>query len=262
MHRASALIPASLFLLVLSLPALAGGLPNGLYLESFRIIAPSPAQVGDTVAVEFTLVNGGSRDITFSSEFGVFVGCRWNSTSDANNRDFGHEFKGFVLGPGRPLHIHAERVLDQAGTWRFWPAFNVGGQWGPFRWEERTLEVAAAPGSSGGGMGVDVVVFPSGVLDHPGMYDGNRMMFEGIVVVVDTLVVEGATYYLAMLADPRMPDAILPVLCDLSAGPVFGERMRFTGKFVGHAQWGCLTASPGVDARGGPAVRVTDTGVR
>jgi hypothetical protein len=36
--------------------------------------------------------------------------------------------------------LEASRLLDQAGTWRFWPAYRADGHWGPFRWYEWVIE--------------------------------------------------------------------------------------------------------------------------
>jgi hypothetical protein len=117
--------------------------PDGLQLTNFSI-TPTQATVGTTVRVTFALKNTTTQPITFSPEFGVFVGARWNSTSDANNRDFGHRYKGTVVQPGARVVVKATRILDAAGTWRFWPAYNVNGHWGPFRWNEITVQVTGS----------------------------------------------------------------------------------------------------------------------
>lgn len=119
--------------------------PDGLKLISFSV-TPTQLHVGGTVNVAFKLKNETAQPITFSPEFGVFVGARWNSTSDANNRDFGHTYKGTVLQPGSEIGVKtAKKKLDAAGTWRFWPAYNVSGHWGPFRWNEIVVQVTATP---------------------------------------------------------------------------------------------------------------------
>lgn len=114
--------------------------PDGLELTSFSV-TPTNATVGNSVKVAFALKNTTSQPITFSPAFGVFVGARWNSTSDANNRDFGHRYKGTVLQPGARIALKASKRVDAAGTWRFWPAYNVNGHWGPFRWNEIIVQV-------------------------------------------------------------------------------------------------------------------------
>src|SRR5512134_3679833 len=102
---------------------LAQPLPNGLELRGFEVKAPDPAVAGGTVSVEFKLRILSDQPRQFDREVGIFVGARNNSTSDANNRDFGHAHKGLVLAPGREVTLRATRPLDAAGTWRFWPAF-------------------------------------------------------------------------------------------------------------------------------------------
>jgi hypothetical protein len=115
---------------------------DGLRLDHFDV-HPAHVQVGDKVRVTFSLTNTTSHPLTISREFGVFVGTRVNSTSDANNRDFGHRDRGKVLPPGHTIRMHAVRTIDEAGTWRFWPAYNVDGHWGPFRWNEIVVEATA-----------------------------------------------------------------------------------------------------------------------
>jgi hypothetical protein len=117
--------------------------PDGLQLSNFKV-TPIQAKVGDNVHVSFVLTNTTAHPITISPEVGVFVGARWNSTTDANNRDFGLRDKGKLLKPGDKVKMEATRKLDAAGTWRFWPAYNVNGHWGPFRWNEIVVEVAEA----------------------------------------------------------------------------------------------------------------------
>jgi hypothetical protein len=117
--------------------------PDGLKLSNFKV-TPMQAKVGDQVQVSFVLTNMTAHPIIISPEFGVFVGARWNSTTGANNRDFSHRDKGRFLRPGDKVKIKATRKLDAAGTWRFWPAYNVNGHWGPFRWNEIVIKVAEA----------------------------------------------------------------------------------------------------------------------
>jgi len=116
--------------------------PHGLQLSRFNVNR-TQMMVGDTVKVSFALTNTTDEPITISSQFGVFVGARWNSISDANNRDFGHKYKGKVLQPGARIAMKASKKLDKEGIWRFWPAYNVDGQWGPFRWNEIVVKVGA-----------------------------------------------------------------------------------------------------------------------
>ena len=123
--------------------AAGGTSPDGLELTEFSVVTRSTTpKVGDTVHVIFKLKNVTSGLIQLSPNYGVFVGARWNSTTDANNRDFGHKFKGKVVQPGVMFSFTASRKLDAAGTWRFWPAYNVNGHWGPFRWNEAVINVS------------------------------------------------------------------------------------------------------------------------
>jgi hypothetical protein len=117
--------------------------PDGLELSGFRFATDrSPARVGDMITVKYKLKNVTGVPIRFHPGYGVFVGARWNSVSDANNRDFGHTFQGGVLKPGKAVTMSASRRLDAPGDWRFWPAYNIRGHWGPFRWNEAVVRVS------------------------------------------------------------------------------------------------------------------------
>jgi hypothetical protein len=162
-------------------------LPNGLQLVRFEVRAPEPAVAGGTVTVEFTLKNESSAPMRFDPEVGIFVGARVNSTSNENNRDFGHGQKGLVLAPGREVSVRAARMLDAAGTWRFWPAFRMNGQWGPFRWMEKTVEVyaSAAQAKQAGGSGpVAGTLTVAQLLRNPSAYDGKRVTVRGDALAV------------------------------------------------------------------------------
>lgn len=119
-------------------------LSNGLELTDFQVQGPTPAKTGNRILVTFRLINKSENIITFDPRYGVFIGARWNSTTNANNRDFGHNYKGATLMPLQAIVLQASLIPTQAGTWRFWPAFNVGGKWGPFRWHEVVVEVQQA----------------------------------------------------------------------------------------------------------------------
>ena len=114
--------------------------PDGLKLENFMVTQGS----GFGIKVNFKLRNTLGRDITFDSN-GVFVGCRWNSTTDKNNRDFGHTKRNGVLRAGETLEFVAEKRLDAAGEWRFWPAYHLNGHYGPFRWNEKVITLTETP---------------------------------------------------------------------------------------------------------------------
>ena len=120
---------------------------DGLKLIDF-MVNPKQLHAGDSVTVTFKLKNVTNQPIEISPRFGVFVGSRWNSTTDDNNRDFGHSYKGKVLQPGSEIVFLAIKKLDAAGIWRFWPAYNIDGHWGPFRWNEIVVEVGAGAKSA------------------------------------------------------------------------------------------------------------------
>lgn len=115
---------------------------DGLELSGFYVrTRMNPTRVGDTVKVSFKLKNVTRRNIRFDSRYGVFVGARVNSTTDANNRDFGHTFQGQILKPGKAVTVEVAREIDAPGIWRFWPAYRIRGTWGPFRWNEAVIRV-------------------------------------------------------------------------------------------------------------------------
>jgi len=114
--------------------------PEGLELKDFKVKQPARPVKGDRVTVVFTLKNVSGRLIRFDSN-GVFVGCRANSISDMNNRDFGHTFRGLLLEPKKKITVKAAGRLDEIGEWRFWPAYQIDGRYGPFRWNEKVVVV-------------------------------------------------------------------------------------------------------------------------
>jgi len=123
--------------------------PDGLQLSYFSVRgAQEPARVGDNVKVSYKLKNVTNHSIQLDPRYGMFVGARWNSTTDANNRDFGYLHKGETLSPNQQLSVKASKKLDAAGTWRFWPAYMVNGKWGPFRWHEIVFDVVAGSTTS------------------------------------------------------------------------------------------------------------------
>ncbi len=148
MERPSVKASHAIFILALLMGAAQAAdnpLPNGLELVKFEVRTATPARVGRTVVVEMVLKNVSNEPLRFDAEPGIFVAARWNSTSDANNRDFGHTKRALLLRPGASVPLRASTKLDAAGTWRFWPGFRLNGHWGPFRWMEKTLEVQAGP---------------------------------------------------------------------------------------------------------------------
>jgi hypothetical protein len=56
--------------------------------------------------------------------------------------------KGKVLKPGGKISFSASRKLDAEGSWRFWPAYQTAGHWGPFRWHEIEIQVDGGDGGN------------------------------------------------------------------------------------------------------------------
>ena len=88
-------------------------------------------------SVIFRLTNKNDHSITFHPQYGYFVGARCNN----QNRDFGHKGKGRKLGPGQSVSIKAVSTFSHPGTWVFWPAYNIGGSWGPYKWNAITVQI-------------------------------------------------------------------------------------------------------------------------
>jgi hypothetical protein len=214
---------------------LAQALPNGLELARFEVRASEPAVAGSTVNVEITLKNLSAAPMRFDAGAGIFVGARINSTSDANNRDFGHAHQGLILAPGRETTLRASRLLDAAGTWRFWPAFRLNGQWGPFRWMEKTLEVyssAAEARSQGGGGAISGTLTVAQLLANPSRYDGKRVTVTGNALIVRQQQ-DRATgpWTLMSLADIENSRQVMNVIAPGQAPVVNGDVARATGVF-------------------------------
>jgi len=111
-----------------------------LELTAFGVYGPVLRDTGfarpnDTITVRFTLKNTGGTTMTFSP-YGILVGCR---DPQGYNRDFGHQTE--VLDPGESVTREATIVVDKPGTWHFWPAYYYNGHWGPYKWQELTLDV-------------------------------------------------------------------------------------------------------------------------
>jgi hypothetical protein len=96
------------------------------------------ATTGQTVSIEFNLKNTTDRNIALSPQFGAFIGARVND----KNMDFGHQSRGTNIKAGTTVFFKGSRILSEAGKWVFWPAYNVNGRWGPFKWQ--TLEISAS----------------------------------------------------------------------------------------------------------------------
>jgi len=110
---------------------------DGLKVSGFQLIIRGPQKAGITFTVKFKLTNTTNSPITFSPEFGIFCGCRWNN----QNKDFGHASKGKVLGPKNSIAFQAGGSFTAAGHWEFWPAYHVNGHFGPYQWNEIALDI-------------------------------------------------------------------------------------------------------------------------
>ena len=246
-------------LLALAGPALltANTLPNGLQLTRFDVRAPEPAVAGGVVTVEFTLKNLSAQPMQFDAGVGIFIGARVNSTSDANNRDFGAAHRGLRLEAGREATVRASRTLDAAGEWRFWPAFRLNGQWGPFRWMEKTLVVygSAAEARTGAGPGAGSVTVAQ-LLANPSRYDGRRVTVTGDAIVVRQQTgAGGAPWTLISLADIEDSRKVMNVVGQGRAPLGNGDVARATGVFRANSQRGRYTFQNELICESGGVVR-------
>jgi len=220
-------------------------LPNGLELVRFEVRAAEPAVAGSAVSVEMTLKNVSGTPMQFDPNIGIFVGARVNSTSDANARDFGYAHKGLALAAGREVTLRATRVLDTAGAWRFWPAFRLNGQWGPFRWMEKTLQVytSAAEARSQAGSGtVTGTLKVAQLLANRAMYDGKKVTVVGDAIIVRQQTDSaGAPWALISLADIDNAKMVMNVIGTGRAPVSNGDVARATGIFRVKSQRGRYT---------------------
>ena len=108
---------------------------HGVELTNFSVSGNN--SVGGTITVQYTYRNTTASTLNFTP-YGILVGCRNPSWI---NKDFGGT--GIMtLGAGASYTFTASRIVDAAGTWRFWPAYYVNSSWGPYRWHEITVEVS------------------------------------------------------------------------------------------------------------------------
>ena len=80
-----------------------------------------PPSVGDTVTVSYSLTNVGDKPVHLAF---TFVGVR---NPAGENRDAEDMNEDRVLAPGETVIAQGRRQLDVAGTWEFWPCYEVGG---------------------------------------------------------------------------------------------------------------------------------------
>jgi hypothetical protein len=233
-------------------------LPNGLQLVRFEVRAPESALAGASVVVEITLANDSGTTMKFDPEVGVFVGARVNSTSNDNNRDFGHAYKGLSLAPGRQVTLKASTKMDTAGEWRFWPAYRMNGNWGPFRWMEKTVQVYATAadarrgrrehqdltGDHGGAAGpVFATLTVAQLLANPSRFEGKRITVTGDVLIVRAQKDStGNPWTLMSLMDVSERKKVMNVIGTGGHAPlVNGDVARATGVFRMKSQRGRYT---------------------
>jgi len=221
-------------------------LPNGLQLDRFEVRVAEPAVTGAVVTVEITFKNVSGQPMQFDPGVGIFVGARLNSTTDANSRDFGHDHKGLLLKPEAQVTLRATRPLDAAGEWRFWPAYRMNGQWGPFRWQEKTVQVyasaAEARGSAGSGAGTETAatLTVAQLLAKAANYDGKRVTVTGDALIVrQQKDAGGKPWTLISLVDIENKKMVMNVIG--TGGPAAvgnGDVVRATGLFKVKSQRG------------------------
>lgn len=231
----------------------ANTLPNGLQLARFEVRTADPPLVGSTATVEMTLKNLSQQPMRFDADIGIFVAARWNSVTNANNRDFGHAHKGLVLAPGQSVAIRASRTLDAAGEWRFWPGFKLGGNWGPFRWMEKTVQV---PGGRAEGGAATSAPSVSQLLANAGRYDGKRVTVTGNALIVrkqsDS---QGAPWTLMSLSDFDSGKTVMNVFGNGHAPVSNGDAVRVTGIFRVKSPRGRYTFDNEIQADAGGIVK-------
>jgi hypothetical protein len=106
--------------------------PDGLKLTGLKAASGSdPASVGDTVTVSYSLTN--VTDEPIQLEF-TFVGVR--DPAD-ENRDTEDMNEGKLLAPRETVNAQGRQLLDGAGSWEFWPCYELsGGRQCPDKWQE------------------------------------------------------------------------------------------------------------------------------
>jgi hypothetical protein len=108
----------------------------GLELVELRAaVSNDPPQVGDTITVSFTLTNVGDAPAQFE---GTFVAAR-NPADD--NRDSEQANFEAQVGAGDSIETQASFELDSAGTWQFWPCYElIDGTICPDEWQAFQIE--------------------------------------------------------------------------------------------------------------------------
>ena len=105
--------------------------PDEIRLTELKAASSSDSpSLGDTVTVTYSLTNVGDKPIQLAY---TFVGVR-NPSGD--NRDTEDMNEDRVLAPGETVNAQGRRQLDEAGSWEFWPCYEVsGGRQCPDKWQ-------------------------------------------------------------------------------------------------------------------------------
>jgi hypothetical protein len=114
-----------------------GTLPHGLATTIWVRGRVSP-RVGDTLKVRFTYQNLFTDKPALFGGKGVFTAVRVTPKGKAEpqRRDFGHQLPFVVLraySPTRTIELEESLLVDEAGTWVFWPSFEIDGAEAPER---------------------------------------------------------------------------------------------------------------------------------
>lgn len=231
---------------ILASASLANILPNGLMLVSFEVKVPQPAIVGQNVEVEFILKNLSPEPITFHQDFGVFVGTRREVGSESENRDFGHAHKGKTISQEESLTLKATTKLDAPGLWRFWPAFNINGFWGPYRWMEKVVEVYSSPEEAAE---KNKPLTVAEILNDPNKYDQRRVIVIGEAFIVRHKTDrKGRPWTLISLVDLKERTKVMNVFCWGHAQASNADTVKVTGIFKVKSKRGRLTFDNEIDA--------------
>jgi hypothetical protein len=229
-------------------------LPNGLQLVSFQVKSADPPVVGSAVHVEMVLKNVSGTPIRFSNEFGIFVAGRWKDPADTNNRDFGHGNKGLILAPGKSVTVKAARTLDNPGNWWFWPGFNIGGHWGPFRWMEKTLYVYASQGEA---KQEGKALMVGEILANPARYDQKRVTVKGRAMIVRKKSSgKGKPWNLISFFDMKNDKAVINVFGPGHANVGNGDVIQVTGIFKAKSKRGRYTFNNEIESRAEQIIRL------
>jgi hypothetical protein len=105
--------------------------PDEIRLTELKATSSSDSpSLGDTVTVSYSLTNVGDKPVQLAY---TFVGVR-NPSGD--NRDAEDMNEDRVLAPGETVNAQGRRQLDEAGSWEFWPCYELdGGRQCPDKWQ-------------------------------------------------------------------------------------------------------------------------------